>query len=799
MQLWRAPRGQCLLCAFHPLVRPAVVVRNFTTSPPWERSKSKSKKEVLSRVKKKANIADHGSDGLDSRSSRSLPNGKSAAQAQAQKSRRKTTKQYERFAALVVATAHDVKFKYKKKAKLAPVWTEFMRILLKAVENPRPPKNDAEEFEEFEEASEVENAEEGSESETAAGQAYEVEADPPEDLAETTYARSLKSTLEEAFIEGGQTELTKKLEEEFRSYAYDREFSMDGEQQKKIADLCNTIEWYPGARSLHRTIHLHVGPTNSGKTYHALKRLETAKNGFYAGPLRLLAHEVYSRFTQKGIPCALVTGDEIKIPDNQIPRIFSNTVEMAPLSEEVEVGVIDEIQMIGDPNRGWAWTKAVLGAQVRELHLCGEERVVPLIRTLAALTGDKIKIHRYQRLNPLKAMSTSLKGNLKNLQKGDCVVAFSRLAIHGLKRDIERATGRRAAIVYGSLPAEIRTQQASLFNDPDNDYDFLVASDAIGMGLNLSCKRIIFESVVKRLPSGLTRLTVSEIKQIGGRAGRYRVANQKSGTEQKKETNIGFVTSLESVDLPFIQQALASEPEPIHAACLIPSDHIIEQFAAHFPLGTPFSYIVQRLSSMVEVDPNFFLADTSSLWKALAIIDDISLTVEDRILFMHAPIDGRNVQVQKVAKAFARCIAQNKSGDLIEIPEIPFDVLDRPVSGDKEYLSSLETLHRALLLYLWLSFRAGGVFTNRELATHVKELVEVKMDRALTEFSANRQLQKATSLRRQFALLKQQMQRSLHADEDTDAEALDVNSFEQNLGPLDGELNDAPEAATRTA
>ncbi|KAK2807480.1 RNA helicase [Onygenales sp. PD_10] len=782
-------------------MRPAV--RSFTTSPPWERSKSKSKKATLSSPKKKANFADPGSDRLDSRSSRDLPNGKSAAQAQAQKTRRKTTKQYERFASLVLATAHDVKFKYKNKAKLAPVWTEFMRILLKAVENPRPPKDDAEEFEEFEEleqATEAENVvEEGSESETAAAQACEVEADPPEDIAETTYARGLKSTLEEAFIEGGQTELTKKLEEEFRSYAYDREFSMDVEQQKKIADLCNTTEWYPGARSLHRTIHLHVGPTNSGKTYHALKRLETAKNGFYAGPLRLLAHEVYSRFTQQGIPCALVTGDEIKIPDNQIPRIFSNTVEMAPF-QELEVGVIDEIQMIGDPRRGWAWTKAVLGAQVRELHLCGEERVVPLIRTLAALTGDKIEIHRYERLNPLKAMSTSLKGKLKNLQKGDCVVAFSRFAIHGLKRDIEKATGRRAAIVYGSLPAEIRTQQASLFNDPDNDYDFLVASDAIGMGLNLSCKRIIFESVVKKLPSGFTRLTVSEIKQIGGRAGRYRVANHKSGTDQKKETNIGFVTSLESVDLPFIQQALASEPDPIHAACLIPSDHIIQQFAAHFPLGTPFSYIVQRLCSMVEVDPNFFLANTSSMWKALEIIDDISgLTVEDRILFMHAPIDGRNVQVQKVAKAFARCIAQNKSGDLIEIPEIPFDVLDRPVSGDKEYLSSLEILHRALLLYLWLSFRAGGVFTNRELATHVKELVEVKMDRALTEFSANRQLQKATSLRRQFALLKQQMQRSLHADGDTDAEALDVESFEKNLGPLDGELNDAPETAARTA
>jgi len=158
---------------------------------------------------------------------------------------------------------------------------------------------------------------------------------------------------------------------------------------------------------------------------------------------------------------------------------------MVNLGQQYEVGVIDEIQMIADPKRGWAWTRALLGARATELHLCGEVRAVPLIRELAALTGDKLEIHRYERLNPLKAMDRSLKGDLRKLEKGDCVVSFSRVGIHALKADIERVTGRRAAIIYGGLPAEIRTQQASLFNDPNNDYDILVASDAICMGLNL--------------------------------------------------------------------------------------------------------------------------------------------------------------------------------------------------------------------------------------------------------------------------------------------------------------------------
>ena len=82
-------------------------------------------------------------------------------------------------------------------------------------------------------------------------------------------------------------------------------------------------------------------------------------------------------------------------------------------------------------------------------------------------------------------MSTSLEGDLTKLRKGDCIVTFSRMGIHALKKVIERQTGKRVAVVYGSLPPETRAQQAKLFNDPDNDYDILVASDAIGMGLNL--------------------------------------------------------------------------------------------------------------------------------------------------------------------------------------------------------------------------------------------------------------------------------------------------------------------------
>jgi ATP-dependent RNA helicase SUPV3L1/SUV3 len=301
-----------------------------------------------------------------------------------------------------------------------------------------------------------------------------VERQPPE----------LEKLVEEASRR--KTTLDTRLRYLFYAHLYGGRFTTtELGNQKEVADLRYPAEWYPATRQIPRSVHMHVGPTNSGKTYHALKRLEEADTGIYLGPLRLLAHEVYTRLNAQGKACALVTGEEQRMPEGETPGMFSCTVEMAPLNTTFDVAVVDEIQMISHPERGWAWTQAFLGLQAREIHLCGEARTVPLMRELCALVGDEVHVHEYERLTPLKVEPTSLRGNLKKLEKGDCVVAFSVIGIHALRREIEKQTGKHCAMVYGSLPPETRAQQARLFNDPDNDYDYLVASDAIGMGLNL--------------------------------------------------------------------------------------------------------------------------------------------------------------------------------------------------------------------------------------------------------------------------------------------------------------------------
>jgi ATP-dependent RNA helicase SUPV3L1/SUV3 len=536
------------------------------------------------------------------------------------------------------------------------------------------------------------------------------------------------------------------------------------ENQKEVADLRYPTEWYPATREITRTIHMHVGPTNSGKTYHALKRLEEVDSGIYLGPLRLLAHEVYTRLNAKGKPCALVTGEEQRMPEGSRANMYSCTVEMAPLNTRFDVAVIDEIQMISHKERGWAWTQAFMGLQAKEIHLCGEARTVPLMRELCALVGDKVHVHEYERLTPLQVQPQSLKGNLNNLEKGDCIVAFTVLGIHALRREVEKKTGKKCAIVYGSLPPETRAQQARLFNDPDNDYDFLVASDAIGMGLNLAIKRVIFESTIKSNGIQYMPLQISEIKQIAGRAGRYKTAHQAVTTDSEQasiadgavdptiglddkqpdtieadkpeEKTIGWVTTLDQVDHANLRLGMKREPEDITSAGLFPPSLIVERFANYFPPGTPFSYIMLRLHEISEIHPRFHLC---ALKDQLAIADVIhtvkNLSIQDRIMICAAPINMRDPGERNFLRQLAACIAEGKSGSLLDLDTLPLGIMDQPPSGERKYLYELEQLHKMLVCYLWLSYRFPNVFTTRSLANYTKKLVEDQIEKTLTDFS----------------------------------------------------------------
>ncbi|KAM7519408.1 hypothetical protein LguiB_018370 [Lonicera macranthoides] len=262
------------------------------------------------------------------------------------------------------------------------------------------------------------------------------------------------------------------------------------------ADLSKPHTWFPFARTMKRKIVYHCGPTNSGKTYNALQRYMEAKKGIYCSPLRLLAMEVFDKMNALGVYCSLLTGQEKK----HVP--FSNhiscTVEMVLTDELYDVAIIDEIQMMSDPFRGYAWTRAFLGLKADEIHVCGDPSMLDIVRKICSETGDELVENHYERFKPLVVEAKTLLGDLRNVRSGDCVVAFSRREIFEVKLPIEKYTSHCCCVIYGALPPDTRRQQPNLFNDQDIEYDVLVASDAVGMGLNLNI-RIFRSTTVTRL------------------------------------------------------------------------------------------------------------------------------------------------------------------------------------------------------------------------------------------------------------------------------------------------------------
>jgi hypothetical protein len=250
-------------------------------------------------------------------------------------------------------------------------------------------------------------------------------------------------------------------------------------------DLTKPHGWYSHARLYKRKIIYHGGPTNSGKTYAALERLKQAESGMYLGPLRLLAAEVYEKLTAQGVYCSLYTGQEKRaVP---FSTHAAGTVELAQLDRDFDVLVIDEIQMIEDPDRGFAWTRALLGSRCKEIHVCGGLEAKDLVERLTKACGDEFELHMYERFSELKVAKRSLaysedeEGCYSRVQPGDCVVAFSRNDIFAIRREIESNTKHKCCVIYGTLPPQVRTEQARRFNDPNTGYDVLVSSDAIGM------------------------------------------------------------------------------------------------------------------------------------------------------------------------------------------------------------------------------------------------------------------------------------------------------------------------------
>ena len=255
-----------------------------------------------------------------------------------------------------------------------------------------------------------------------------------------------------------------------------------------------------------------LGPTNTGKTHHAIDRMLAHRSGMIGLPLRLLAREVYDRLGARrpAAAGALVTGEEKIVPP--APRYWVSTVEAMPLNERVDFLAVDEIQLAADAERGRIFTSRLLHARAtRETMFLGSDTMRPILRRLF----PEISFQTKERFSSLSYAGSK---KVTRLPRRTAIVGFSADTVYAIAELVRRQRGG-AAVVLGALSPRTRNAQAELYQSGEVDY--LVATDAIGMGLNMDIDHVAFAAARKFDGRGFRDLKPAELAQVAGRAGRH--------------------------------------------------------------------------------------------------------------------------------------------------------------------------------------------------------------------------------------------------------------------------------------
>lgn len=317
----------------------------------------------------------------------------------------------------------------------------------------------------------------------------------------------------------------------------------------------NPADEFPLTRKMNRHFIIHSGPTNSGKTYQALEDLKSASTGIYLAPLRLLAIEVQEKLIKDKVKCSLITGEEELLVNNATH--ISSTVEKTNYLDEYDIAVIDECQMIGDVDRGGSWTKAILGVKANTIHLCTAPSAVDLLTKLIELCGDTYEVVSHTRNTELLIDNRPFKG-FEDCEKGDALIVFSKKNVLAVASAL-LSRGIKSSVIYGALPYKTRKLQMEKFLNGETD--IIVATDAIGLGINAPVRRIVFVDTYKYDGYTKRKLYPEEVRQIAGRAGRYGMYD------------VGYVNAIEN--LGDIEEKLKSSYWHIKKAKLTLPESII--------------------------------------------------------------------------------------------------------------------------------------------------------------------------------------------------------------------------------
>ena len=284
-----------------------------------------------------------------------------------------------------------------------------------------------------------------------------------------------------------------------------------------------------------------LGPTNTGKTYVAIEKMLEYNTGIFGLPLRLLAREVYDKCVEKvGIEkVALITGEEKIIPSTA--TYFICTVESMPKDKLVEFVAIDEIQMCADRERGHIFTERLLESRGTKLTMFLGSQVMEKI------INDLVKEVEFEKKERYSKLSYSGIKKISRLDRKVAIIAFSIEEVYAIAELVRRQKGG-AAVIMGSLSPKTRNSQVGLYQSGDVDY--LIATDAIGMGLNMDINEIYFSNLKKFDGKKTRRLNLIEMSQIAGRAGRYKNDGGFGTTGDCETLNSDEIEKIEKHQLP---------------------------------------------------------------------------------------------------------------------------------------------------------------------------------------------------------------------------------------------------------
>ncbi|WP_278400158.1 helicase-related protein [Stutzerimonas kunmingensis] len=431
---------------------------------------------------------------------------------------------------------------------------------------------------------------------------------------------------------------------------------------------------YPARRLTRRWTAL-LGPTNSGKTHRSIEAMAAAEHGIYLSPLRLMALENQERIEAMGVPCSLVTGEEEIIREGATH--FCCTVEEFARfrHQHWDVVVVDEVQMMADSQRGWAWVDALVSAHTPQLMMTGPALIEPSLRTLCDLCEDKLVVQRTKRLSPVEVARHAT--TLERLEPGSLLVAFSRKLVLELKGMLESA-GKSVSVVYGALSPEVRREQARRFRE--GEADIMVATDAVGMGLNLPAHTLCFYTDEKFDGIQNRQLKVQEVKQIGGRAGRF------------GHHDSGEITALDPQTLKSIRRLFNSPDAPVDLSQFQVRPSIDHLSAISELMGEPsllrswltFNRNINYGEAFISVLP-----DELAEW--IELIDDPKIPLWLRWTFACTPIRGGfDSPASQHAQRWIKRVAE---GHAIPMPKL---LLGSDLSSLESTLHVVETyLHLA--------------------------------------------------------------------------------------------------------